>query len=179
MGTMGRRGVNGYSAYSRTDFFLDVLLGAHDHNVHNMFERLIPSIFKGAKYSPIWYALWLAERAGYPVDHDKLPLRARQLVDGTTPLTPYPGRRPRQWQDMTFEELSATHPDLRVNLGMGCSYGVTDVLALRDFLVEGLTGKPIVPTHLAKLCSKFDQLVYGEGFQGDKKDLWEALELWS
>lgn len=177
VGTMERLGMKGYSAFSRADFFLDMLTGAHDHNVPNMFERLIPSIFRGAKYSPIWYPLRLAETADYQVEQDKLPLRARQLLDGTTPLTPYPGRRPLHWQEMSFEKLSANHPDLRVNLGVDCAYEVSDVLALRDFLVGRLQGRTTVPTDVAKLCSKFDQLVYGGGFKGDPEELRAALGL--
>ncbi|MBP3035076.1 SIR2 family protein [Arthrobacter sp. zg-ZUI100] len=175
VGTMERLGEMGYSAYSRTNLFRDMLQGKKDHNVTNMLERLIPSIFKTAKYSPIWYPLRLADNEDVVVDRDVLPLRALQLMEGVTPLTPYPSRRPSRWQEMTFEELSAEHPDLRTNLGIDCTYGVSDVVALRDYLLGELDGATAVTTPIAKLCCKFDQLVYGEGFSGNGSELREAL----
>ncbi|SEB52793.1 SIR2-like domain-containing protein [Paramicrobacterium humi] len=175
VGTMERLGLKGYSAFTRTEFFLDMLVGATDHNVPNMMNELLPSVFRVAKFAPIWYPLFLAERAGDTVDLSALPRRARALLEGETALTPYPGRRPPEWDQLRFSELLASYPDLATNLGVGCRYELEDVLVLREYLRPELVGKTTIQTPLAKLCSRFDLLAFGHGFDGDRRELHREL----
>lgn len=177
VGTMERLGLKGYSVFTRSDLFLDMLKGAVDHNAENMITALLPHVFRGAKFSPIWYPLYIAAREGYEVDTTLLPRRAQALLSGETALTPYPGRRPSGWEQMDFRTLVSKHPELATNLGLGCRYEVEDVVALRDYLYPLVEGKSTVPTDVAKLCVKFDQLVYGPQFEDERVRLNEALDL--
>lgn len=175
VGTMERLGLKGYSVFTRSDLFLDMLKGATDHNAENMINALMPAMFRGAKFSPIWYPLWIADREGLVVDRQTLPRRAIALLEGETILAPYPSRRPTNWEALSFTDLVAAHPDLATNLGVGCRYDVSDVLMLRDYLRPRVEGKATVPTDVAKLCVKFDRLVYGSDFEGDRVALLAAL----
>lgn len=175
VGTMERLGLKGYSVFTRADFFMDLLRGAMDHNAANMMNGLIPHMFRTAKFAPVWYPLFIAEREGFEADESRLPNRARALLSGETRLAPYPGRRPVGWEQLTFRELVDGHPDLATNLGVGCRYELEDVVALRDYLIPHLQGQTSIPTAVAKLCSRFDHLVYGGGFTGDRDELFAVL----
>jgi len=177
VGTMERLGFKGYSVFTRTDFFLDMLRGAMDHNAANMMTGLIPNVFRTAKFAPVWYPLYISAREGHVVDRLTLPRRTQALLNADTSLTPYPGRRPAGWEHLTFRQLLASHPDLATNLGVGCRYELDDVVALRDHLIPLLEGKATIPTPVAKLCSRFDHLVYGGGFDGDAAGLYERLDI--
>ena len=175
VGTMERLGLKGYSVYTRTEFFLDMLNGRLDHNAANMLHALVPWIFRTAKFAPVWYPLFVAGQEGLKEDVAALPRRAQALISGETALVPYPGRRPSGWEEYSFRQLLQAHPDLVTNLGVGCRYELDDVIALRDHLKPLLEGKTTIPTVVAKLCVKFDHLVYGDAFDGSQEALHKAL----
>lgn len=178
VGTMERLGERGYSAFSRADLFCDMLSGTTDHNTNSLFTKLLPNVFRSAKFAPIWYPLHLAAIENTEVAPEMLPLRARQLLDGTTPLAPYPGQRPAGWRNLKFSELESRYPELAVNLGLGCVYdSIEDVLALKKYLDFHFRNVKTIPTPLAKLACKYDQLVFGDQFEGDLEQLRKILEI--
>ncbi|WP_082698583.1 SIR2 family protein [Mycobacterium sp. GA-2829] len=179
VGTMARIGLKGYSSLTRVDLFNDMLAYRTDHDADQLLSSGLKTIFKSAKFAPIHYPLYLARRAGRDVATlvESLPPRARsRLGDGT--LKPYPGSAPANWQDMTFRELLAIDPKIARNRGVGCRYEIDDVVALRHFLSERFAGATTnISTDLAKLGCKYDQLVFGDDFDGDRHALLLALDV--
>lgn len=168
VGAFERLGEKGYAAYSRSELFLDMIAGADDHNVQNMIDNLVPHCFRSAKFSPIFYPRYLAEQHGVEFPLDALPARAHALLVGDTKVEPYPGRRPDNWQDLTFRQIQKSHPELAENLASGCRYEEDDVVALGRYLWGKFVGNAAPSTTLAKAGAKFDRLVYGEDFRGDR-----------
>jgi hypothetical protein len=171
VGAFERLGEKGYTAYSRSEFFLDMIAGAEDHNVENVRDSLMPHCFRNAKFSPIFYPKYLCELHGVEFDEDKLPARALALLEGQTKIEPYAGRRPAGWQEMGFRDLLSAYPELAENLATGCSYDVDDVIALGQYIWSRFEGNKAPATPLAKAGAKFDRLVYGLDFTGDIEEL--------
>jgi hypothetical protein len=170
VGAFERLGEKGYTAYSRTEFFLDMIARATDHNIEHL-GSLIAHSFRNAKFSPIHYPLYLAALHGVPMDTASLPARAQALFNGTTPLVPYGGFRPPGWEDMGFRALLESHEKYAENLSSGCRYNEDDVIALGAYLWPRLVGNAAPATPLAKAAVKFDRLVYGNDFDGDAEHL--------
>ncbi|TCL85990.1 MULTISPECIES: SIR2 family protein [unclassified Rathayibacter] len=171
VGAFERLGIKGYSAYSRTELFLDMLAGADDHNVEHMRDHLLPHCFRNAKFSPIFYARYLAGIHQVSFEEDRLPTRAQALLSGATSVAPYPGRRPPHWETMGFLELLADYPELAENLAAGCAYSADDVIGLGLYLWPRFVDNRSPTTVLAKAGAKFDRLVYGNDFDGDRENL--------
>ncbi|PPH05299.1 hypothetical protein C5C44_04205 [Rathayibacter sp. AY1F6] len=175
VGAFERLGVKGYSAYSRTELFLDMLAGADDHNIENLRNHLIPHCFRNAKFSPIFYARFLAQEHGVDFRESELPSRAQALLTGATAVAPYPGRRPSNWSEMSFTEILDQYPELAENLSAGCTYDSEDVIALGRYLWPKFVDNRSPSTVLAKAGAKFDRLVYGDDFGGDRDELRERV----
>lgn len=171
VGAFERLGIKGYAAYSRADIMLDMIAMADDHNMPLLVQKLVPHLFRNAKFSPIHYIRFLAQKHGYEFVISELPIRARTLLQGEAALAPYQGRRPQDWETQTFRALRADHPDLIDNLCLGCVYEEEDVVALGEYLLPHIEGKSVIPTPVAKAAAKFDHLVYGDGFDGDAESL--------
>ncbi|WP_158309744.1 SIR2 family protein [Microbacterium testaceum] len=174
VGAFERLGEKGYTAYSRAEFFLDMIAGAPDHSVDHL-GQLIAHSFRNAKFSPVFYPLHLAQSNGAPLEVSALPARAQALIRGDAPLEPYPGKRPQGWENLGFRDLLATHPKYAENLSTGCSYDIDDVIELGKYLWPRFVGNSTPSTPLAKAACKFDRLVYGEDFAGDRATLRETV----
>ncbi len=175
IGTMARLGEKGYAGLDRRDLFMDMLVGAR-HDPDGLVQHVLPVAFRQAKYSPIYYPLDLAGRVdevGVVADRSGLPAHAIKLLD--TPPKPY-FKVSDDRRGKTFRELLAENEDLVWDAGLVCQYEVEDVVALRDLLRNKLDATEGAPTPLAKLGCKFDRLVYGRAFSGDRAALLEALE---
>jgi len=177
VGTMARIGLKGYSPLTRLDLFNDMLAFRTDHDVDQLLNYGPKTMFRSAKFAPIHYPLFLAQAAGRDIDKliAELPPRARnRLADSH--IKPYPGTAPTGWQQMNFRELVAIDPKVARNRGVGCQYDVDDVVALKHFLEQRIAqATNTVDTELAKLGCKYDQLVYGSDFDGDREQLHLAL----
>ncbi|MCS3429046.1 SIR2 family protein [Leucobacter aridicollis] len=166
VGAFERLGLRGYTVYSRSEFFKDMLLGADDHNVEHLRDHLHEA-FRNAKYSPIFYPRYLAEKAGMDFRIDELPARASSLLAGEPELRPYSGYRPDGWEAMGFAEILKRYPDHAANLATGCSYSEDDVIALREFLLEYFSASASCESIFAKAGAKYDRIVYGDDYLGD------------
>lgn len=180
VGTMERLGEKGYTALSRADLCRDMLNGAIDHQASQLIGGLLPRLFRGAKYVPIFYPLWLSDRldvSGHVIDDEGLPANARSLISGATSLRPYGIRDQSRWAERSFRELLTREPTAAVDYGLVSTYDVEDVLALRTFLLERIGAGNVVETSAAKLCCKYERLVFGFDFAGDRTALHQALGL--
>jgi hypothetical protein len=171
VGAFERLGEKGYTAYSRSEFFLDMVAGAEDHNVANVRDSLMPHCFRNAKFSPIFYPKYLCQIHGVDFNEEELPNRALALLRGDTKLEPYQGKRPAGWESMGFRQLLKEHPERAENLAPGCAYDADDVIALGEYLWSRFQGNKAPGTPLAKAGAKFDRLVYGNDFAGDVNQL--------
>jgi hypothetical protein len=170
VGTMAQLGAKGYAAFDRQDLFADMVTGNFAHNVVSLIDLLVPRIFKQAKFAPIYYPLHLAGRLNpdrTAKDPHLLPTRARQLIDGTTKLEPYAGTHGKV---LGFADLLDKDPDHAINLGVACTFDEDDVVVLRDLLYREFAKRPIL-TEVAKLGCKYDALVYGPDYSGDRDAL--------
>ena len=178
VGTMERLGEKGYSALGRSDICRDMLNGKTDHNPERLLDDLLPRLLRGAKYVPIYYPLFLAGRVdenGDVPDLSGLPANGRALISGTTKLRPYAIRDLAQRQKQTFRELMKEEARTALDYGLVCRYELDDVFALRDFLLKTIGQLQAVGTMEAKLCCKYDRLVYGPDYKGDRAVLHQAL----
>ncbi|NHB84896.1 hypothetical protein G7085_10555 [Tessaracoccus sp. HDW20] len=179
VGTMERLGEKGYSALGRSDICRDMLTCETDHNAERLASDLVPRLLRGAKFVPVYYPLYLAgllDEAGNPTDTAGLPANGRALISGSTKLTPYVVRDKAKRQKQTFRELlEEEDKNVALEYGLVCMYEVADVVALKEFLLERVPATDPVSTPLAKLCCKYDRLVYGPDFDGDRGDLYTAL----
>lgn len=174
VGTMARLGEKGYAGMDRHDLFTDMLVGKR-HDPGGLLQHVLPVAFRQAKYSPIFYPLDSANRvddAGAVADRSGLPAHAIKLLDN--PPKPY-FKVPEERRRKTFRELMAASSDLIWDAGLVCEYEVEDVVALKHFLHDEFQKTDGAPTALAKLGCKFDRLVYGREFSGDRAALLEAL----
>jgi hypothetical protein len=178
VGTMDRIGEKGYGRYNREDLVLDMLRDVRDHNTLHMMRRLLPELFAIVKWAPIYYPLRLAGRIqddGGINDLESLPPKARNLLDdpasiGLPYLAPDAPRR-----SMHFRELLGLSESVAINYGTVCVYDQEDVLLLRDFLSAQVAKTRKITTAIAKLACKYDQIVYGEGYDEDLEALHKAL----
>jgi hypothetical protein len=141
----------------------------NDHNPERLLNDLLPRLFRGAKYVPIYYPLLAAGRVapdGSVTETDGLPANARALLSGTTKLRPYGMRGLAERRAQSFQELLAEDRQVALDFGLVCSYEVADVVALRDFLGAEIGETESVGTMQAKLSCKYDRLVYGPDFEG-------------
>lgn len=179
VGTMERLGEKGYSALGRSDICRDMLTCETDHNAERLASDLVPRLLRGAKFVPVYYPLYLAhllDGAGNPLDISGLPANGRALISGSTKLIPYVVRDKAKRQKQTFRELLLEEDkNVALEYGLVCMYEVADVVALKDFLLERVPQSDPVSTPIAKLCCKYDRLVYGPDFGGDRGDLHAAL----
>jgi hypothetical protein len=177
IGMMEKLAEKGYKQFSRRDLIGDMLVCCQQHDGKRLLEQLIPTFFKASTYTPIYYPLYLAGALspnGELLNSESVPDKARELISGTLPR-PY-GRKDFNYRvSQTFRELLSEKATLAENYGLGCSYDIDDVIALQSYLVEGLEGVERVPTGLARLACKFDQLVFGPFFVGSRSELWKAL----
>lgn len=174
VGVMAHLADKGYEAFDRRDLFVDMLTGSVRHDPKKLLDVLLPRMFKQAKYAPVFYPLHLANRLnsdGSVIGRDTLPVRARQLIDGSPGLQPYPGTVVR---GIGFRALLESDPEHAANSGVVANYGEDDVVALRSFLLSRL-GQKGLTTEIAKLACKYDRLVYGPDYSGDKEALASRL----
>ncbi|RZU30882.1 SIR2 family protein [Blastococcus saxobsidens] len=178
IGTLERLGERGYRAFTRADLCRDMLAGAKDHNPNRLLHDLLPRLFRSAKFVPIYYPLLATGRIGTDnnvTDTEGLPANARALISGTTKLRPYRMLGLAERRAQTFRELLAEDRMVALDFGLVCSYEVEDVVALRDFLTTAIGDAESVETMAAKLSCKYDRLVYGPDFEGDRKEMYKAL----
>lgn len=175
VGTMARLGEKGYVGLDRHDLFVDMLVSKR-HDPDGLVQHVLPVAFRQAKYSPVFYPLDLAGRVddvGAVADRSGLPAHAVKLLDN--PPKPYV-KVPDERKNKTFRELLAMNVDLVWDAGLVCEYEVEDVVALKHFLHDRFESIDGAPTSVAKLGCKFDKLVYGREFSGDRAALLEALK---
>ena len=182
VGIMERLGQVGYSSLSRRELIQEMLIGSVDHNHELLISQWLPRAMKRAKFSPVFYPLYLAGRLdadGQPDNVDDLPKRARDLIRGIG-LEPYPARDLNQRLLKSFRELVDEDLDDAINIGVGCTFKtIEDVVLLKDVLLSEAK-KDVsteISTKLAKLACKFDRIVYGPEWEGDKGELHAALAI--
>lgn len=179
VGTMERLGEKGYSALGRADVCHDMLQCETDHDAERLAEGLVPNLLRGAKFVPLYYPLFLAGKlddAGNVHDTANLPANGIALISGKTKLDPYALRdRPKRQKQSFCDLLAEGDEAVALEFGLVCMYEIEDVEALREFLIESVPKADPVPTPVAKLCCKYDHLVFGPGFKGDRKKLHRAL----
>lgn len=181
VGTMERLGEKGYSALGRADVCRDMLLCVTDHDAERLAKDLVPNLLRGAKYVPLYYPSFLAGNVGDDgniQDTTGMPANGKSLINGTTKLDPYLLRDRARRQKQTFRDLlSEGDENVVLEFGLICKYEIEDVVALRAFLLERVPKSDPVQTPLAKLCCKYDHLVFGPRFAGDRRELHEVLEV--
>jgi hypothetical protein len=94
----------------------------------------------------------------------KIPLYLTSKLDG--------------YRHKTFRELLAEGERYAAGYGTVCRYEVEDVIALRDLLSRH-TPKSLVPHTFWPLSCKYDHLVFGPDFNGDRAELHAALGIHS
>ena len=115
---------------------------------------------------------------GEVIDDEGLPANARSLISGDTHLRPYGIKDLGLRASQTFREMVAEDEAVAVDYGLIATYGEpADVLALRVFLQARIGTQGVVDTSAAKLCCKYDRLVFGPEFTGDRVALHDALAL--
>jgi hypothetical protein len=77
----------------------------------------------------------------------------------------------------TFANSYSEDEQIAINHGVWCEYDADDVVQLREFLVTLLTRSRKIDTAVAKLACKYDQLVFGFGYFGDRAELLERLDV--
>lgn len=179
VGTMERLGEKGYTALGRADLCRDMLTCETDHHAERLASNLVPRLLRGAKYVPVYYPWFLAGRLderGDIQDTSGIPANGKALVSGSTKLDPYLVRDKARRQKQTFRDLLAEDDEtVALEYGLICKYEVDDVRALKDFLLARVPTSDPVSTPIAKLCCKYDQLVFGPRFEGSRQELHEAL----
>jgi hypothetical protein len=179
IGTMARLAQKGYAAFDRKDLFLDMLTGETKHDPGGIVNALLPRIFRAAKYAPIYYPLRLARKvdgSGHITDSTAVPAKATPLT-GTSMRSPFS-------KGQTAARSAQSFRDLIAEGGRAPWFGVVarfndvdDVVALRDFLVTRINSTKAVSTDLARLACKYDRLVFGSDFAGDRVALHAVLGL--
>lgn len=179
VGTMERLGEKGYSALGRADICRDMLTCETDHHAEQLASNLLPRLLRGAKYVPVYYPWYLADRLneqGAIPDTSGIPANGKALINGATKLDPYLIRDKARRQKQTFRQLLAEGDENEVlQYGLVCSYEIDDILALKEFLLKIVPTSDPVATPIAKLCCKYDHLVYGPRFEGNRHELHETL----
>ncbi|WP_432457967.1 SIR2 family protein [Cellulomonas iranensis] len=178
VGTMERLGEKGYSSIGRAELCTDMLNAETDHNATRLLDGLLPRLLRGAKYVPVFYPLYLAGRtdaSGAVVETSGLPANGKALISGTTKLAPYTIRDLAKRRSQHFRDLLTEDPKIALEYGLVCQYDLEDVVALRDFLLRRVPAGDPVNTSVAKLCCRYDHLVFGPGFSGDRAALHSAL----
>jgi SIR2-like domain len=180
VGTSERLAEVGYGHYSREDFIRDMLFGATQHNVGALMERTIPELFSQVKYLPIYYPLQLAGRIsadGAVTDKGNLPRKAIELLDDPTHIYPPSALETSYRRGQHFRELLEESERVAINHGVWCQYDKDDVIALGEFLAKLLKRSRKIKTEIARLACKYDRLVYGFEYAGNKQELLAALDL--
>jgi hypothetical protein len=180
VGTSERLAEVGYGHYSREDFIRDMLFGATQHNADALMTRTIPELFSQVKYLPVYYPLRLAGRIsddGIVTDKDDLPRRARELLDDPSLIYPPSVLETSSRRGQHFRELLAESERVAINHGVWCQYDQSDVIALGEFLARLLKRSRKTKTEVARLACKYDRLVYGFDYAGNKDELVAALDL--
>lgn len=179
VGMMERLGEKGYTALGRADLCRDMLTCETDHHAGRLSEDLLPRLLRGAKYVPVYYPWFLAGRlddSGVLEDPSGVGANAKALVTGSTKLNPYLVRDKAKWQKQSFRELLLEDDENAIlEYGLICTYEIEDVVALKDFLLARVPVSDPVITPVAKLCCKYDHLVYGPHFEGDREALHAEL----
>lgn len=179
IGTMERLGEKGYSALGRADVCRDMLRCETDHDAERLAESLVPNLLRGAKYVPLYYPSYLAGKVdndGYIHDTSAMPANGKALINGTIALIPSVLRDRAQRQKQYFRDLLREgDQNAALEYGLVCRYEIEDVIALRAFLLERIPDSDPVSTQVAKLCCKYDHLVFGPRFDGDRLKLHSAL----
>lgn len=178
VGTMDRLGEKGYGHFSREDLILDMLMDANDHNSEAMLKRLVPEIFTLVKYAPIYYPLSLCGRVndyGKVAQTADLPRKARALIDDPLLIEGnVSNESPRRNQQ--FSHLLAAGEKVAMNYGTVCAFDtLEEVILLRDFLHALINRQRKTTTQIAMLASRYDRLVYGREYEGDRDLLAAAL----
>ena len=180
VGTMARLAHKGYAAFDRRDLFLDMLTGATKHDPAALVDVLLPRLFQGAKYAPIYYPLQLAGKVdllGRLTDPSVVPVRAKHLIDGSANESPFTKKQTNLRSTQSFQEL-LQEGSKAAWFGLIARYDeAEDVLALRDFLIKRFTSSRTTSTDLARLGCKYDRLVFGGDYAGDRTELLKLLSL--
>lgn len=180
VGTMARLAALGYGHYRRSDLIRDMLTAQTEHDPDRLINRLLFEQFATAPYNPLYYPLIVAGRLHIDGSVDEvsdLPERAQDLLRDPDRISAAVGGVGAAVRSKTFRQLLAEGGNRARNYGPICQYEVDDVVALRDYLGAAISDSTFVETALAKLACKYDQLVFGFGFHGDRRELLEALGL--
>jgi hypothetical protein len=173
VGTLDRIAEKGYGHFNREDLISDMIRDLRDHNAALMMKRLIPELFALVKWAPVYYPLRLGnliDSSGAILDEDKLPPKARNLVQDPNSIQYVtPANSPRR--SMQFRELLSLGDSVAINYGTVCRFDVEDVVALRQFLSAQIAKSRKIASAVAKLACRYDHLVYGFGFTGDIVEL--------
>lgn len=179
VGTFERLAEVGYGHFSREDLIRDMLFGASQHDPEGLMSRAIPELFSIVKYLPIYYPLRLAGRIdnANQVDETDLPHRARELLANPACIHTYETSKNALRRTQSFREILDEDEQIAINHGVWCEYEADDVVQLREFLVTLLTRSRKINTAVAKLACKYDQLVFGFGYSGNRAELLERLDV--
>jgi hypothetical protein len=180
VGTSERLAEVGYGHFNREDLIRDMLFGATQHDPVALMSRAIPELFARVKYLPIWYPLRIAGRIADDdevIQQDELPARARALLTDPTLIHPTSIVETSSRRKQNFRDLLAESERVAINHGIWCLYDEKDVVALREFLVQLLTRSRKISTDVAMLACKYDRLVFGKDYSGDRGQLWQTLDV--
>lgn len=180
IGTMDQIGEKGYGHFSREDLILDMVKGVDNHNGDLMMSRLVPEIFgTSVKYAPIFYPLSISGRIddlGNISDLALVPNKAKELVKNHDLISRHvvkDSMRRRQ----QFSDLLSEGEKVAVQYGSVCQFkDESEVVLLRDFLHELITRARKTTTDIARLACRYDRLVFGGEYGGDRAALMEALK---
>ncbi|WP_157951402.1 SIR2 family protein [Rhodococcus opacus] len=181
VGTMDRLGEKGYGHFSREDLILDMVTGVEDHNGELMMSRLVPEIFgTSVKYAPIYYPLYICGRidaVGNISDVASIPNKAKELIKDHELIQYHVVERsPRRSQK--FSELLEDGEKVAILYGTVCVFDdESEVALLRDFLHKLIVRTRKTTTEIARLACRYDRLVYGGEYKGDRESLMSALKV--
>lgn len=179
VGSIGALASIGYTAMDRQKLVDFMLRGEMSHDPDRLLNDAVPRIFKGPKYAPIYYPMFIASKLdenGNPVENLANCPNGQAILDGKTTLKPYLTADREQYRNEQFIDLVPKGSRIAAGYGVICKFDVEDIISLRDFL--RLHNEHELPgDSYWKLACKYDWLVYGPGFDGSRDELHRALEL--
>jgi hypothetical protein len=168
----------GYSAMGRLKLIEYMLAGEMGHDGEGLMDVAIPRIFRGVTYAPIYYPMFIAGRlndAGEPLAPLGNCPNGQRILEGITELKNYLIRDREAYRAKSFEDLLAEGSRVAAGYGLECKYELDDVVALRE-LLQGNTPDSLKPAETYwTLACKYDALVFGPDFEGDRAKLHAAL----
>ena len=143
-----------------------------------ILNESVPHVLRSCSYAPIYYPMFLANKLddqGRPTERLEECQKAQAIVDLNGNFRPYLSKSVALNKKKTFRDLLAEGPRYAAGYATICRYELEDVLALRQFLLENNEASGVLAQAFWSLACKYDHLVFGPGFTGDRAELHRAL----